>query len=152
MDQEELKKYYDYNPETGDFIRKDRANGKGSIDSYGYLIFKIKGKQYKSHRLAWLFFYGFLPSGVIDHINGVKTDNRILNLRDVMQKDNCRNASIKINKATGCKGIYFDNTKGLNKNYATKIEGKTYRFYTIEEAFNFRYHKLKELGYGERHF
>jgi hypothetical protein len=43
----------------------------------------IDRKYYLAHRLAWLYMYGELPKLCIDHINGVKNDNRISNLREV---------------------------------------------------------------------
>ena len=138
MTQDELKKIIHYCPATGFIKRLDRKNGNGSIDHYGYLIIKIKGVQYKSHRLAWLYQYGSMPSGVIDHMNGDKTDNRICNLRDVDQAENCRNANRSENPDTGFKGVYIDSTNGLKKRYATKINSKSFRFYSAEEAYAFR--------------
>ena len=139
MTQSELKEIISYDPNDGSISRLDRSGGCGSIDAYGYLIIKIKGVQYKSHRLAWLYMYGEMPKGVIDHINGIRTDNRKSNLRDVTQKENCKNRVGNINKETGVIGVYIDKTKGLkNKKYATSIEGKTKRFYSIEDAINER--------------
>jgi len=51
----------------------------------GYIIIKINRKDYQAHRLAWLYEYGNFPKQTIDHINRIKTDNRICNLRDVSQ-------------------------------------------------------------------
>lgn len=53
-------KHISYDPSTGVITRIDRKNGSGSIDAYGYLIIKIKGKQFKAHRLAWFMHYGQL--------------------------------------------------------------------------------------------
>ena len=151
MTQDELKKIIHYCPATGLIKRLDRKNGNGSIDHYGYLIIKIKGVQYKSHRLAWLYQYGSMPSGVIDHINGDKTDNRICNLRDVDQAENCRNANRSKNPDTGFKGVHIDSTNGLKKKYATKINGKSYRFYSALDAYNFRRFQLCNV-LSESHF
>ena len=48
-------------------------------------------KRFSAHRLAWLYVTGDWPVGVIDHINGDRTDNRFENLRDVTQKTNSEN-------------------------------------------------------------
>ena len=144
ISQDELKKIIHYNHITGDIKRLDRRNSNGSIDKYGYLILKIKGVQYKAHRLAWLYVYGEFPNNVIDHINGDKLDNSIINLRDVSQKENSRNRIGRVNPETGVVGVYVDKTKGLKKKFATRIHGNVMRFYTIEDAVKERLrNKLK---------
>ena len=62
-----------------------------SLDAAGYVQVCIKGKQFKGHRLAWLIYHGEWPAGDIDHINGIRTDNRIENLRVVTNAINCQN-------------------------------------------------------------
>jgi len=135
----EATKAITYNPETGEIIRIDRKNSNGSIDAYGYLIIKIKGNQWKAHRLAWAKHYKTPPQKNIDHINGIKTDNRISNLRDVEQRINILNTNRKINPDTGVRGVHEDkSTKGLIAIYTTRINKKTYRFRSIQEAQKIR--------------
>lgn len=137
-----IKKHFTYDPRSGKIGRDDRKNSNGSYDKGGYLILKVKGKQFKAHRVAWFLYYGSFPENVIDHINGIKSDNRISNLRDVEQKRNVKNTNRSPNKDTGVVGIHYDSTtKGLKKNYTTRINGKTYRFYELEEAIRFRREK-----------
>ena len=135
----EAVKYISYNHLTGEIIRLDRKKANGSIDKDGYLILKIKGFQFKSHRLAYVKYYNKIPNGVIDHINRNKLDNRIENLRDVSQAKNVLNKDFIPNKDTGVIGVYLDKcTKGLLKKYTSRFNGKTFRFYTIQDAINFR--------------
>lgn len=77
----------------------DRNNGKIAtcLNNQGYLRIAIKGKWYQAHRICWLLFYGKFPNESIDHINGVKTDNRIINLREANKSQNQMN-SIKTGK------------------------------------------------------
>lgn len=97
LTQEQLKKEVEYNPLTGEFRRL--RNGTrykvgdiaGSPNSEGYICFRVLGKTYKAHRLAWLYIYGVLPSSTVDHINRQRDDNRISNLRDVSNRSNCSN-------------------------------------------------------------
>ena len=65
-------------------------NGKqaGGFDAYGYRIIKINYKAHKEHRLIWLLVYGKLPDKDLDHINCVKDDNRINNLREATRQQN----------------------------------------------------------------
>lgn len=120
--------------ENGTLIRDDRKNSVGSYDKDGYLIIKVKGKQFKAHRIVWLLNYGELPNGEIDHINRNKTDNRIENLRIATREIQNQNKDFKPNKNTNVVGIYIDNTRGLKKKYSFKHNGKSFRFYTLEEA------------------
>lgn len=146
MNEAELIKYiqtnFIYNSD-GTFTRSDRKNSAGSYDKDGYLITKIKGKQYKTHRLVYAYFNGRFPSGEIDHINRNRVDNRIENLRDVTRADNVHNTTILPNPRTGVIGVYVDNTPGLKKKFAFKFKDKSYRCYTLQEAVDMKA-KLKE--------
>ena len=103
----EVREQFDYYPETGKFTRKvagtkpvsEKPNGSG------YLRLRINGVLYKAHRIAWLHHYGRWPSDCIDHINGVRTDNRIANLRDVPHRGNQRNMKVRSVSQTGLKGV-----------------------------------------------
>lgn len=110
--QEELKEHLHYDPETGVFTwLKPTSNRvkKGSIarnkDKAGYRIISIKCQQYKAHRLAWLYVYGEFPAGILDHINRVKSDNRISNLREASKAENAVNTGIRKNNTTGYTGV-----------------------------------------------
>ncbi len=120
--------------DNGKITRNDRKNSDGSIDKDGYLIIKVKGKQFKAHRIAWLLNYGAFPKNEIDHINRNKLDNRIENLRLADRTMQNNNKDLKPNKLTGVVGIYIDKTNGLKKKYTFKHNNKTYRYYTLGEA------------------
>ena len=101
MIQDSLLKHYSYNPDTGAIASLSKGRGKkwkgGSLDRDGYLKIKHKNKMYQAHRLAWFLFYGEWPLHEIDHINGDRTDNRIVNLRDVPCRTNLQNMGIHRN-------------------------------------------------------
>lgn len=137
MDSEALKQYIldHFHYDNGTITRDDRKGSNGSIDHYGYLIFKVKGVQMKAHRVAWLLNYGDFPKSELDHINRDKLDNRIENLRESNRIQQTRNVSRKPNPETGEVGIYIDHcTKGLKKRYTFQVLGRAYRAYTLEEA------------------
>lgn len=131
-----IKKYFYY--KDGKVYRTDRKNSNGSLDKDGYLIIKIKSKQYKAHRIVWLLNYGDFPKNELDHINRNKLDNRIENLRESNRTEQNNNKNFAPNKDTGVIGIHISHTKGLKKKYETKIKHKTFRFYSLKEAIVFR--------------
>lgn len=83
-----LKELLHYDPETGAFTRR-QAVGKlkagavfGSLNGHGYLHGWLDGRNlFKCHRLAWFYVHGQMPTAHIDHIDGVRDNNRISNLR-----------------------------------------------------------------------
>ena len=119
----------------GKIIRNDRKGGLGSYYKDGYLIIKVKGKQIKAHRLVWFLCKGSFPKQELDHINRIRDDNRIENLRLADRKLQHQNTYIRPNKDTGVVGIYEDKcTRGLKAKYTFHKNGKTYRFRNLEDA------------------
>jgi hypothetical protein len=137
LTQEYLKTLLSYDPATGMFAWRAR---RGSIKAgasagsicQGYINISIDGKLQKAHRLAWLYVNGEFPNGDIDHINGNRADNRIVNLRQVTRAQNMQNMD---SKNGTCGTSYAKNISrwraGIRKN------GKRYHlgcFATQEEA------------------
>lgn len=96
--QEYLREILHYDESSGVFtwnnvksLKVKKGQIAGSVSSDGYVHIYHKNSRYKAHRLAWLYIHNELPNGVIDHINHIKTDNRIDNLRVVTPGDNSRN-------------------------------------------------------------
>lgn len=125
---EEIKENIQYDPGTGLFMLvRDKSNVKsgqiaGSLCGNGYIRIVVNYKRYYAHRLAWLFVNGTWPANDIDHINGIKTDNRYSNLRDATKSNNQHNRSTPRNNTSGIKGVCWD--KHANKWLAScKIEG-----------------------------
>ena len=63
------------------------------------------------HKLIWFIAYGKLPKVQIDHINQVRTDNRLVNLREVTSAENNRNRKITSNNASGVLGVHWNKIK-----------------------------------------
>lgn len=78
----------------------------------GYLQGKIARVSYLSHRVAWAIDRGAWPDSDIDHINGDRSDNRIVNLREATDTENGRNRGKNKNNRSGYKGVSkFKNEK-----------------------------------------
>lgn len=107
----ELKRLFNYNPLTGEFTRLVTTGPRGmvgevagTISSKGYRAIQIHGKIYKSHILAWFYVNGVKPRKQIDHINRDRLDNRISNLREVNNRQNCSNRKVS---RSGYVGVTF---------------------------------------------
>jgi hypothetical protein len=82
-----------------------RGTVAGCIRKRGYRIISIDGTQYKASRLAWLISFGVWPTLFLDHINRIKSDDRLSNLREATVSDNAVNQRGRSN--TGTKGVYL---------------------------------------------
>jgi hypothetical protein len=147
--QSELKQILDYNPDTGIFTWKINCRnsklGKvaGCMHHTGYICITINQKQYQLHRLAWLYMHGETPKNQIDHINCIKDDNRIINLRECTIKQNAFNRKISVTNTSGVKGISFN--KHLKK-WTAYINGKGLGYFSdINEAKDILMKKRIEL-------
>jgi hypothetical protein len=102
-----LRECLTYDPITGIFTW-NIARGKSCVGKiagciqHGYVIIRIDGVNYKAHRLAWLYVYGKLPDDILDHINCIRSDNRLCNLRDSTYKKNSLNRIIHKTKKPYC--------------------------------------------------
>lgn len=111
LSQERLKSLLHYCPDTGVFThikaRQSVVVGSiaGTVTEYGYVRIHIDGKIYLAHRLAWLYVNGDFPPEQIDHINRVRTDNRICNLRMATIAENAQNQSMRSTNTSGHIGV-----------------------------------------------
>jgi hypothetical protein len=121
LDIDHLRKVLRYDPETGVFTRGETSNPNpkaregmiaGTLQGDGYLAIRIGRKRYLSHRLAWFYVYGEWPIDQTDHINRIRTDNRISNLRQVNRSQNMHNMDAPRHNRSGIKGVSFDSKTG----------------------------------------
>ena len=122
----------------------------GTVLANGYVHIGFCRRYYKAHRLAWLLMTGSWPSALIDHVNGVKSDNRWSNLREATRTQNAANARLAVHNSSGFKGVSFHARRGRwQANIRT--EGR-YRylglFDTAEEA-HAAYSREAKKHFGE---
>lgn len=136
----------DYEPSTGVFRWKLRSmEVAGTINWNGYRRIQIDSKRYQASRLAWFYAHGWWPSQDIDHVNGIRDDNRIVNIRCVSRSENLQNQRrAKSHNKVGLLGVM---KKGNRFRARIGAEHKYYNlgwFDTAEEA-HARYLNAKRL-------
>lgn len=146
LSKKEVDELFDYNPNTGDFCWKvSRSNVVKSgtpvkhVSKCGYRQVRLKKHLWMVHRLIWLKVYGEFPDGYIDHINGNRLDNSLINLRVVDKNKNMQNRkSANRDSKSGVLGVCYDKQSGkyraqlvinfvkvLNKKFNTLDEAKS---------------------------
>ena len=76
----------------------------GYKTSTGYYEVRVDNKRYKTHRIIYLMFNGYIPEEV-DHINNIRSDNRIENLRAATSLTNKFNSLMPKHNSSGIKGV-----------------------------------------------
>lgn len=123
MNTAQLKTFVSYSPNTGVFTRIANRTRKdligtvcGSTNANGYVYINVQRKVYLAHRLVFLYVTGKWPTVHVDHINGVRTDNRWTNLREATRSQNNMNSAPK---RQGLKGVEI--ISGRNKKFMARI-------------------------------
>ena len=84
----------------------------GTLRNDGYIGIFIKGKYFFAHRILWEMQVGLIPQGLfLDHINGIRDDNRISNLRICTTQENAYNRAKQSNNKSGFKGVCWHKQK-----------------------------------------
>lgn len=170
--EKEILRKLNYNPESGKIFWKyvveetpsDKTYNKrfagnlaGSIktskNKEGYREIHICGKMVKAHRVAWFLYYGVWPEMEIDHINHVRDDNRIKNLREVDRGRQNRNSFRRKDNSSGCTGVYFNKrcAKWAASIQCNKIRKFLGYFETKDLAITARNNAKNKLDFSETH-
>lgn len=141
----EALKLFRYDYETGVLYWRWRVNNRvpktleagRKSSSSGYLDVQVHDRYYSVHRVVMLMCYGFYGEGLeVDHINHVRNDNRLFNLRFVTHGENTRNQSLSSKNTSGVTGVSFLKAR---KKYRAQIKVDRENIYlgifeTLEEA------------------
>lgn len=123
-----LKEIFEYDESSPSALRwkVDRFSGHGklqissgsvvgSLNGSGYWQTTINGDMFAVHRLVYQMFFGTIPEGlIIDHINGIRSDNRVQNLRTISFSLNARNQKKRKTNTTGHTGVTILTTVSKN--------------------------------------
>ena len=161
-----LHKRLRYEPETGKLFWRDceemlkswrtRYAGKEAFTAdagNGYRRGSVNNVNFFAHRVGWALHHGKWPSDQIDHINGVRDDNRIINLRVVSYQENGRNASMRSDNTSGVCGVVW-HKRYKNWQARIKVDGRLKHlgsFATIADAAAARAEASRQYGYTDRH-
>jgi len=111
--QERIKEIFTYHEDgTLSYNKNSKKVTSMPSKSCGYIFVNIDRKPKRIHRLIFLYHHGYLPE-CIDHINGIRHDNRIENLRAVTKEQNCLNRAKSRNNKSGFKNVSW--SKPMNK-------------------------------------
>ena len=163
LNQTELKTILDYDPETGAFTWKHRANGPkwwntrwagkaaGSTYRIGntfYTCIRISGQKFYAHRLAWFYVYGEWPQHEIDHRDRDGTNNRLSNMRPATRTLNKGNQRRRKDNTHGFKGA-----RRCRSNWQASISKDGVRFhlgtFSSPELAHEAYVEAAKKLYGE---
>jgi len=170
--QELLLEFLQYEPETGKLFWRRRARKHfatlracnlwntrfadkeafSTARGFGYRSAAIFTRTYLAHRVIWKMVYGEDPDS-IDHINGAKDDNRIVNLRSVTHTMNTRNACLSRRNKSGCPGVTWhsrDNKWNVNMRVDMVLH-HIGMFLDLGEAIAARKAAEKEHGFHQNH-
>ena len=87
-----------------------KVGSKVGSPAHGYETVYVDGKNWRIHRLVFLMHFDYLPS-TIDHINGIRNDNRIENLRAVDNYQNAQNSKLRSTSKSGIKGVSWNTNR-----------------------------------------
>ena len=155
IDQEYLKSLLHYCPETGIFTRTRTSSRMvageiaGNPNGSGYLRISVANKDYRAHRLAFIWMTGECPE-YVDHINGNRSDNRWANLRAATNAENNRNRKPSQGSSSRYLGVTWRRNE---KKWAAqiRIEGKQTHlgYFTNERKAAQAYDKAAARYHGE---
>jgi hypothetical protein len=142
-----------YDPETGLFTWLTGRNaGKttaGRLDNFGYRTIRVNDITFMTHRLAWFLVHGKHPEHCIDHINRVRDDNRLVNLREATRSQNAYNTKKQVNNTSGFKGVTYNKA---NDTWIAQIKDQGVHMYLgsyknkIDAAFAYQTYAAKLRG------
>lgn len=158
LTQERVRELFDYDPVSGNLTSKvyrgrlKKGDRAGHTSKRGYRRVGVDGKSYREHRVIWLWIYGSMPKDQIDHINGIRDDNRASNLREVNNSENHRNKKIPTKNKSGVIGVCWVKDAEKWKSYISLDRQIILGFYDEKiDAIEARKNAEIKYGYHQNH-
>jgi hypothetical protein len=153
LTQSRLKYLFRYDQKTGKFFRRVTVSSfnaragmhAGYLNAWGYLRIMVDGETYFVHRLVWLYVHGRFPKDDLDHKNGIRSDNRITNLREATRSQNLANSKAHRDKRGKLKGVHWQPKTGK---WRARIKQIHLGLFSTEEAAHAAYCKAAKRLYG----
>jgi len=119
---EVLRHLFVYEPDTGVLLWRVRphvmakrsapGSEAGTVGAHGYRVVKVGEKYYYVHRIIWKIQTSADPVDQIDHIDGVRSNNKWVNLREADNGKNRWNIGLQKNNKSGVKGVFREHGIG----------------------------------------
>jgi len=161
-----LRNIMRYDPDTGKLFWRERSDrprqwnsrwaGKEAFTANrgdGYRCGRINGKTFFAHRVIWAIVHGHWPEQDIDHINGIRNDNRLSNLRSVSRSENMKNKMRPPSNTSGFIGVTWNKKTGKWQ-AQIQVDGRSKtlgNFSDKSDAVKARRKAEKDLGFHINH-
>ena len=160
-----LRELLHYNEASGVFIWKRRPETKptdktwnkryaGKVAgnrnvSHGYVVIDIDGKPRFAHRMAFLYMTGDVPA-YVDHVNGMRHDNRWSNIRPCNAVQNAANKTVRNDSSTGLKGVHL-HKKRLHhvKPFQARLKRRSLGYFATAEEAHAAYFAAHKAASGD---
>lgn len=160
LTQAQVRELFNYDPDTGLFTRLKTTGPRGQVGDTagcdggsGYILVMISGSKHRIHRLAFLYMTGSWPTAQVDHINGLRDDNRWSNLREVSNTENAQNQKRRCTNTSGTTGVSWNKSKNKWCAYLAVTGKRMYlgMFASLDEAIASRAAADIKYGYHPGH-
>jgi hypothetical protein len=140
LDYDKANQLLQYDPSSGiiywkvanKYSRILEGSVAGCLDKRdGYIRVRVGGMKYLAHRLGWLLHTGYWPKDQLDHIDGVRSNNKLENLRECTNAENQQNSKKRKDNTTGYVGVIW---MPKNKKYQATFAGHYLGLYKTAEG------------------
>lgn len=148
-----------YDPDTGrltwliSLSNRSPAGSTAGSDTNGYKEVSVDGVSYRATVIIWAVAFGRLPTALIDHRDGDRSNNRLSNLREATFLQNARNVRMHCDNSAGLKGVSLNPSLGRKKRWVARIcvsgRNKNLGYFLTKEEAHAAYVSAANEIFGE---